>query len=104
MSTEPTVSAAQGHGIVMRSWEDLTKRRVYLLRVWIDRDLCVYAADLPGCVSQGESIEECVANIEEAFRAIVESYERGNEPIPWERGHEKPLFHEERCITAQFAA
>ena len=83
-----------------QSFEDFTGRRVYRLRVWIDHELCVYAADLPGCASQGyKNIAECLVNITEAFRGIVASYDDDGEPIPWIRGGACPLFHEERSIT-----
>ena len=38
----------------------------------------VYAPSLPGCVSQGETAEEAVANIKEAIEVCLESLkERG---------------------------
>jgi antitoxin HicB len=44
----------------------------------------VQIKDLPGCYSQGETVEEAVENIEEARRLWMESmYEDGNEiPVP----------------------
>jgi predicted RNase H-like HicB family nuclease len=38
---------------------------------------------LPGCVSQGDTIEECLFNIQEAFQGLRDSYKRHNEEIPW---------------------
>jgi len=42
---------------------------------------------LPGCVSQGISREEALANIEDAIRGYLESLKKHDEPIPpsiWE--------------------
>ncbi len=80
-------------------WEDLRERRTYRLRVFIDHDLCVYAADLSGCASQGTSIDECLSRIREAFCGIVASYDSDEQPIPWADGGPRPMFHEERHIT-----
>lgn len=38
---------------------------------------------LPGCASQGETKEEAMQNIEEAFLGCIESYEEDGEPVPW---------------------
>jgi predicted RNase H-like HicB family nuclease len=43
---------------------------------------------LPGCVSQGETREEAVANIREAIAGYLESLKEHQEPIP-------PSIHEE---------
>ena len=37
---------------------------------------------LPGCLSQGRSREEAVANVREAIAAYLESLEEHGEPIP----------------------
>ena len=37
---------------------------------------------LEGCVSQGESYEETLANIREAIVCYIESLKKHNEPIP----------------------
>ncbi len=37
---------------------------------------------LPGCVSQGESRAEALANIAEAIRLYIEVLEEDGEPIP----------------------
>lgn len=34
----------------------------------------VYVPSLPGCVSQGETVEEAMANIKEAIELYLESY------------------------------
>lgn len=37
---------------------------------------------LPGCVSQGKTIEEARKNIQEAIRAYIEALKADNLPIP----------------------
>ena len=37
---------------------------------------------LPGCVSQGKTREEAIANIEEAIRGYIASLRKHGEPIP----------------------
>jgi predicted RNase H-like HicB family nuclease len=43
---------------------------------------------LPGCVSQGETRQETLANIREAIAGYLESLEHHQEPVP-------PSIHEE---------
>jgi predicted RNase H-like HicB family nuclease len=40
---------------------------------------------LPGCVSQGKSKEEAIANIREAIQGYVAALEEDNLPVPEER-------------------
>ena len=55
-------------------------------RVLIEQDEDgVYVAEvpaLPGCVSQGQTRAEALANIKEAIAAYVESLEAHGEPVP----------------------
>lgn len=37
---------------------------------------------LPGCISQGQTREEAVANIKEAIAAYLESLKAHSEPVP----------------------
>ena len=37
---------------------------------------------LPGCISQGETREEALANIQEAIRGYLASLHKHGEPIP----------------------
>jgi len=39
---------------------------------------------LPGCYSQGDTVEEALENIKEAIEAYVESLKKHGEPIPAE--------------------
>jgi predicted RNase H-like HicB family nuclease len=40
---------------------------------------------LPGCHTQGETVEECIANAREAIAAWIADAEDHGEPIPEER-------------------
>lgn len=45
----------------------------------------VYVAEvpaLPGCLSQGSTREEAIANVREAMAAYLESLEEHGEPVP----------------------
>ena len=39
---------------------------------------------LPGCVSQGKTVEESLKNVGEAIKAYIEALEMDNLPIPLE--------------------
>lgn len=43
---------------------------------------------LPGCVSQGDTREETLKNIEEAVELYLEDVQAAGEPIPVEEGRE----------------
>lgn len=73
--------------------------RTFRVRVWIDADLCVLAADLPGCRSMGSNIKDCLRNVREAFTGVALCHLSRGEDIPWLPGGPRPLFHEERWIT-----
>ena len=51
---------------------------------------CIDMPSLPGVVSQGDTEEEAIANITEAFQCIVESYQKDGEEIPWVQSPEPP--------------
>ena len=60
-------------------------------RVLIDQDedgvFVATCPTLPGCVSQGPTRDEAVANIKDAISGYLESLRKHNEPIPpsiWE--------------------
>jgi len=42
----------------------------------------VYCPSLPGCNSQGESVEEALANIKEAIDLYIEVLEEDGLPVP----------------------
>lgn len=55
-------------------------------RVLIEQDedgvFVAQAPALPGCISQGSSRDEALANIREAIEGYMESLRSHNEPIP----------------------
>jgi predicted RNase H-like HicB family nuclease len=42
-----------------------------------------YVENLPGVVSEGETVEEAIESIKDAFRGVVATYRESGEPIPW---------------------
>ena len=62
------------------------------LRVLIEADengwFIAHCPSLPGCVSQGRTREEALANAQEAIKGYLASLEKHGEPIP-------PSIHEE---------
>ncbi len=42
----------------------------------------VYVPALPGCASQGETVEECMVNAKEAIGLYLESLKEDNIPLP----------------------
>jgi len=55
-------------------------------RVIIEQDEDgIYVAEcpsLPGCISQGNTRNEAVENIQDAIKGYIESLKKHNEPIP----------------------
>lgn len=39
---------------------------------------------IPGCVSEGDNVEEALANIKDAIEGCLESLAARQEPSPWE--------------------
>jgi predicted RNase H-like HicB family nuclease len=46
---------------------------------------------LPGCVTQGETVDDCVARAEEAIALYLEDLCASGEPIPEEKVHPQLL-------------
>jgi len=65
---------------------ELTER-VYECRVWLcPEDEGGYSAivpSLPGVASQGETQEEALDGIKEAFQGVAAEYLESNDEIPW---------------------
>lgn len=55
-------------------------------RILIEQDeegiYVVECPSLPGCVSQGRTRSEALANIQDAIKGYIESLKKHNEPIP----------------------
>ncbi len=47
-----------------------------------------FVPSLPGCHTQGDTIEETKKNLKEAIEGYIESLVKHNEPIPVEEGFE----------------
>jgi len=48
----------------------------------------VYVPTLPGCVSQGETVEEALDNIKEAIEVYLESFKQRGIDLPQIKEHE----------------
>jgi len=59
-------------------------------RILIEQDEDEYfvaeCPNLPGCISQGKTLQEVKENIKETIEGYLESLEKHNEPIPQELG------------------
>jgi antitoxin HicB len=62
--------------------------RTYSIVVDPDPDeggFTVTVPSLPGCITQGETIDECVVNAQEAISLYLEDMVAAGEPIPEEK-------------------
>jgi antitoxin HicB len=53
-----------------------------ILEPELDGGFSVWVPALPGCVSQGDNLEEALGNIREAIRSYVESALKHGEDLP----------------------
>jgi antitoxin HicB len=66
-------------------------KHVYECRVWFcpgAEDEGGYSAivpSLPGLATQGETIEEAIENVKDAFRAVAAEYAESGTEIPWQK-------------------
>ncbi|MBI4042102.1 MAG: type II toxin-antitoxin system HicB family antitoxin [Deltaproteobacteria bacterium] len=55
-------------------------------RILIERDedgiFVAECPSLPGCISQGNTRQEALVNIQDAIKGYIESLQKHNEPIP----------------------
>ncbi len=67
----------------------------YRYRVILEPDedggYAVWVPALPGCVSQGDTREEALQNIQEAIQCYLESCRKHGEPIPDESAGEEAI-------------
>ena len=56
-----------------------------------NRGFTVTVPALPGCITQGDSVEECLRNAAEAISLYLEDLAAAGEPIPEEREHPRLL-------------
>jgi predicted RNase H-like HicB family nuclease len=52
----------------------------------------VTVPSLPGCISEGDTREEALANIKEAIELYIESLQADGEPIPSEEAIEEAVI------------
>jgi antitoxin HicB len=61
--------------------------RVHECRVWLcpeeEGGYSAVVPFLPGVVTQGETVDETLENVREAFRGVVAEYTENGEDIPW---------------------
>lgn len=66
----------------------------YVCQVWLYAETCggysAEAVSLPGVASQGETEEEAIANLREAFKGALETYLKAGMPIPWRKEAPEP--------------
>ncbi len=63
-------------------------RQVILIPDLEDGGYVVEVPSLPGCYSQGETVEEALENIKDAIQGYIEILEEDGEPVPPETsGH-----------------
>jgi len=60
----------------------MAQKRQVLLHRGEDGWWVVECPSLPGCVSQGKTKADAIANIKEAIQAYIESLEKDGEPVP----------------------
>lgn len=66
----------------------MKRRYTVVLREEADGGFVVTVPALPGCVSQGETREEAMANIREAAEGWIEDCIESGDTVPTEAGHE----------------
>lgn len=88
---------------INQEWVSLSDR-AYECRVLLvpesEGGYSAHATRLPGVVSEGETIEEALANVGEAFAGAVRAYLDSGRDIPWGNAEvEKTPGAEERWIV-----
>lgn len=75
-------------------------RRAHVLLTKEDDGICAVVLNLPGCASQGDTLEEAMANVKEALHGVLALYAADGAPVPWRNSREDeiPHFSEQRYI------
>ncbi len=70
-----------------------TATRTYSIVVDPDAEggFTVTVPALPGCITQGETVEECIAHAREAIELYLDDLVASGEPIPEEKEHPRLL-------------
>ena len=72
-------------------------KRVYSIILYPEPEeggYSVLVPALPGCVTQGETVAECIERAQEAIQLYLEDLEAHGEPIPEETAHAQTIFIE----------
>jgi predicted RNase H-like HicB family nuclease len=80
----------------------MTKKFVALIRKDKNTNFWIDIPDLPGCVSNGESIEEAKANFNEALEMHMEAMREDNLTLPEPRSRDAVLSAEEDPYVADY--
>jgi antitoxin HicB len=99
---EPSRQSKMGEVYQSPTWNRVTPGTIEV-RVYLepeqDGGYSVWLPSLPGVVSQGETEEEALRHIEEAFRGAAEVYREEGRPVPWtDEPEPRPSQAEERRI------
>jgi antitoxin HicB len=62
-------------------------RQVILIPDMEDGGYTVEVPSLPGCISEGDTVEEALANVRDAIRGYIELLEEDGLPVPSEHEH-----------------
>ncbi len=95
---------AMPEDVVSVSGYDASPPEQYVCRVWVHEESCGgFSAEvitLPGVVSQGDTEEDAIANLREAFKGAVESYLEAGSDIPWSNDvpSERPASTKEKRV------
>ncbi len=73
------------YGAIMPVHPQTAAKRQVLLYLGEDNYFVVEVPSLPGCITQGKTREEAIANAEEAIALYIEVLQDRNEPIPDDR-------------------
>lgn len=60
-------------------------RQVILIEDLEDGGYTVEVPSLPGCISEGDTVEEALENVKDAIQGYIESLEADGLPVPLER-------------------
>ena len=70
----------------MSGWISFGRMRVMKYRVYLEQDedgmFVATCPSLPGCVSQGRTRAEAIANITEAMEGYLKSLRKHGDPVP----------------------
>lgn len=79
-------------GLMEAEWRNYTTRLRIEVRLIPEDEggFSVYAVRLPGACSQGETVAEAIANIQDAVAGLIEQYEADGVKIPWLPDAETP--------------